>query len=481
MSLIIDNFQKGLSQSPYVMNGAYSKSANLDIHGQTGIARINYLPIAATQDDAIDELAGSFTLAGSFPNFATMGNNIYTMTIPTYPAIDTITKIGDNKGNFCMVWENYLITARYNVLNAYGSGGWHQLVGELENTAHHYMFYSKNDGKLYICNGKYVAILAKKTDDFNPEGSNTYELTKDAFELPNEYTAYAISEIGGYIVIAANYETGNYWKTAYFLWDGDLSTADAIYEIEEQNIATPLAHGNAVYLTGGQEGIIYKLTTGGIEPYAQIPFDYDKNKADISYFHRNQLGWWNNKLIVGVGSFGANRVTPAGIYSVKNGITSCEHLISTGEDATDKEVLIGGVFGLDSNTLLWSWRTEKSSVKTFGIDVVKTQHNRVSSYGCYFESLLYPVGTKANPKSYNNVEVQLARPLQDDEGVRIKYRQSASGDWTTLDTQDYSTYGVVSSLSFPGIHNLEKIQIRCELTTGATANTPYLLSIILQD
>jgi len=114
------------------------------------------------------------------------------------------------------------------------------------------------------------------------------------------------------------------------------------------------------------------------------------------------------------------------------------------------------------------------------LDRIITSGNRQISYSSYFESLFYPVGTRGGKKSFDKVEVQLARPLQTGEGVKIKWRKNINDSFTTLGTRDYATDGAMSSLEFAGIHNCENIQIRCELTCAASSqNTPYITEVRL--
>ena len=61
------------------------------------------------------------------------------------------------------------------------------------------------------------------------------------------------------------------------------------------------------------------------------------------------------------------------------------------------------------------------------------------------------------------------------------YRDNINDSWTTLGTWDFATYGAKSSYIFPaGIHKVENIQIKIELTTGASSkNTPFLQEVRL--
>ena len=484
MPLIINNFQKGQSSSPYLTDGAFSKSANLDIWGQEGIARINYKPTLSL--GTITGLMISSTMDSDGNVFmADIDKDVYSYTLGT-----TATKISASSiiGSFVVYWEGYLFAINTTELNIYGTGTtWYTFQSNLSAYFNHKPFYSSWDGKLYIPNIHNVARLSK-IGTFDRENAGTYTWSTSVFAVPPAYKIMSINELGNYLVLACNSTaTIGSGKTTFFFWDRSATTSDYIYELGENSMFNLFKVGETLLVGGGMSGRIYELTTSGIKLYSQIPFDYDNSKrisinsdlySGTSMGHSN-LGWWNNQLIVGTTSL--DGLSPAGIYGIK-GKPNCLFTISSGEDGSTGDVYIGMVLGIDDEHLIYSWKTYVGTTTTYGMDIVKNSNNRTITYGSYFESLLYAVGTKTAKKSYDRVEVELARPLQTGEGVLIKYRTDISSSWTTLDTQDYTTYGAVSSLDFPGIHNLENIQIRCELTTGATSkNTPYLKEIRLID
>jgi hypothetical protein len=193
------------------------------------------------------------------------------------------------------------------------------------------------------------------------------------------------------------------------------------------------------------------------------------------------MAWWNNHLMIGVGNNANTGGTfNCGIYAVTPESLYHAYTISSTKDGSDTLVQIGLVVTV-SDMLIYSWKTTDSTPTTaYGVDIVKFSNNRQVSYGCNIESIFYPVGLFNEKRSFDHIEVQLARALQTGEGVQIKYRKNINDSWTTLGAQTYTTNGAVSSLFFPGIHNIENIQVRIELTTGATSkNTPYLKEVHL--
>jgi hypothetical protein len=488
--ITINNWFKGQSTSPYTSNGAFSKCLNLDINEQPGIARIGYLPVLAGAPAA---LMTSYTIDTSGTSY--MAGNSYAYSInTTTPAITNITGTGGTASAALDIkfWEGYLISSvgaklRYSAIGTPSTWGDFDAVEPtiLTNLATHNMFHSKWNKKLYIANGNYVACLQLESIAvFNPADNTTYIWTADAFKLPTGYTIMGISEIDNLLIISAYLSTAS--KTIYYFWNRADTTSEFIFELDEPGITSLIKVGRTVFATGGVRGNIYKISLYGVTPWKQIPFDYDNsevmitNGRETTFANCDGMAWWNNKLMVGVGNnVNTGGTFNCGIYGVDGGSLNHTYTVSSGKDGLDTKVQIGAI-ATASDMLIYSWMTTTSvPVTAYGIDVVKFSNNRQVA-ASNFESLFYPVGLFNEKKSFDRVEVQLARPLQTGEGLVIKYRKNINDSWTTLGTQTFATNGAVSSLIFPGIHNAENIQIRVELTTGATSkNTPYLKEVHL--
>jgi hypothetical protein len=486
MPTIINNFHKGQSSSPYINDGAFAKSQNLDVFGQPGIARINYLPTGYSTN--LTGLPISFATnsdQAATIYFADDAEDVYSMVTTT----GAITKIGDNKGNnveyFQLADTGYLWATYRNTVNKYDLAAttWSDSTFTLSSLAvkdNHFMFVSKNDGKLYVC-GTYSSGFGIGS----LTSANSW--TQMAFTMPKGLKPISITEIDRYLIISAKMHRATteaeFPETTYLFWDGTSSTSSRIVTVPEKNMTNFIKRGDAIYITGGTQGNIYRLTESGIQFYAKIPFDCDNkqiyigNVSDTDGTNSFQSGaWFKDRLMIGVSS--EDTLSPAGLYGVRDGGVCHEINPSNGDDASTNDIYIGGMLAFSNDNLYYGWKKVASGpTTTYGVDVFSEANNRTTSYGAYLESILYPVGTKDNKKSFDKVEVQLARPLQTGEGIKIEYRKNATGTWTELGTQTYATNGAVSSLEFAGIHNLENVQIKISLTTGATVNTPHILEI----
>lgn len=479
MPLIINNFHQGQSFSPYTSDGAFAKSQNLDVFSQLGIARINYLPTACA--GTFLDLPVCLVRASNSTTTIYMsddsGNVFSANSSLTTP--DFSTTYTDTTGKYIIHWKGYLLGANTTALEYWNTPNFTTFGSALTSTPEHFIFESKNDGKLYICAGRYISTLEENAgQNFDPSNGATFTHTAAAFTLPENYQAIGLSEMGSYIVIAAIPIPGTLIytmpETYFFIWDRANTTADNIISIPEANMTTLKSIGNRIYISGGEQGKIYVFSESGLEPYCQIPFDLSNNLSiEIGLYGHSSLIFWQDKFLAGVSS--DDGLYPAGVYGIKDKRICHEFLPTEGYDGSTKDIRIGGMLPLDNNSFMFGW--ENNTDGTWGIGKVSTSNNRQTSYTSYFESIFYPVGLRGQKKSFDKVEVQLSRPLQTGEGVRIKYRKNINDSWTTLGTQTYTTNGAVSSLEFAGIHNLENLQLRVELTTGATVNTPYVLEI----
>ena len=117
-----------------------------------------------------------------------------------------------------------------------------------------------------------------------------------------------------------------------------------------------------------------------------------------------------------------------------------------------------------------------------GIDLT-TNTSRCTGYTGYFESALFQIGTPSSKKLSSEIDFSLVEPLSTGQGIKLKCRTSLSASWTTIGTYDFATYGAIQGLTRPmtiPVPVSEYLQIRVELTTGASSNTsPKLRAIIV--
>lgn len=476
--MTIKDFFKGQSLSPYTTNGAFDRCKNIDITSQPGVLKCGIVPVnigstlnLMTSWDT--DTTGVHYLAGTARAYSLSAN------------LATLTNITGTGGSACgafsiKYWEAYLIASISNKLRYSATATpdtWGDFaVGEPTtltslNYPNHELFKSEWNGTLYVTNGQKIASLVKVGATFDPTDDTTYAWTADAFTLPSGFTAYSISEIDNLLVIAA-YQT-LYSKTFFFFWNRADTTAEFIYDLAEPGIHSLNKIGRDVIATGGYRGNFYKVSLYGVKLWKTIPHDTSVYAENLitSMSLTSGIALWDNNLMAGVSNDAAGITSCyCGIYSIGDEI---HHAFcpSTGIDGSADQAEIGAIFNY-KDTLIFGWRrTTGAGATTYGIDKIDYGTYRQTGYATILESNVYPVGVFAENKSFDRVNVQLGQAMATGQGVCIKYRKNIGDSWTTLGTRDYATNGAISSLDYPGIHNCENLQIRVELTTGASSRT----------
>ena len=497
MKLVINQFYKGQTSSPYTTDGAFWKSANLDIHGLNGMARINYKPtgVAGSAGNIMEGIITSFARlqgVGGSVVFADNNNDVKRWDG------SSISDIGSAALNayYVAVWKGYVLATTATGIQACAisagmNGAWSSALtpdsGSITNTTLHKILVSSKDGKAYFCNGQYVGRLEETFGDtFDPSDAASYSLTADALALPTGYVAQSLEDFGRFVAVFATIAGQN--RTLIMLWDTESTEkVDAIYEIGEIKMTSTLEHEGNIFITGGNAGNIYVLSESGLKKYAQIIIDDPDNGKNVyaggllSYttLSFTTMAWWKDKLMVAVST--ASGVTPSGVYSVKNGVVNHEFIASNGitTNANKFGSMITFSEGVsEANELLFGVYYDTAS-SVYTLEVVKDTNNRLPS-GCYLETPLLRAGYKMQKGSVDRIEVILARPLQTGESFTLSYKRYTGDTYVTLATKSYTTDGAQTTFVLPGIKNIENLQFKIELATGASSkNTPMLTEISL--
>jgi hypothetical protein len=493
MKLVINQFYKGQTSSPYTTDGAFWKSCNLDIHGQEGLARINYKPTGVSSSESI--MRTGFGLDSLDKMYFTDVVTDSTNGCVKYFDMTTkaIDKLGSAKRYLDSItyWKGYLIGTpsyvRYAATsdltslqlnyNAIGSGvgqAWGAFGGFLwlYAGARPKIAESLINGKLYFTDGIYVGQLQQNDGEtFSPTNAGTYTLTPTHLQHPNFVNCESFEDFGRFLAVFTTKADND--STIIFLWDIDAPTVDSHFVINEPNMTRTLSKDGVIYIAGGKRGNIYTLTESGVRLYATIKVgDYDNQNYLHKDVHFNSIAWWKDKLIVGVDVVDNSTLIPAGIYSVKNGVVNHEFIPSNG--LSDHTLKLGGMLTFQ-DYLMYGVGDGTDNY----IDYVRDDANRLSS-GCYLETPLLRAGYKMQKGSVDRVEVILARPLQTGESFTLSYRRNISDSYITLATKSYATDGAHSTFVLPGIKNIDNLQLKFEMGTGASSkNTPLLTEITL--
>ncbi len=495
MKYTINNFQRGQTTSPYTSDGAFWRSANLDIHGLPGMARINYATTGSNASSGVN-ISGPVrdacpTGTGGICAFADSGTVKLLLGNSSWQNLGTSTFTA----NHVIQWRGHIIACGSTTISGikeadFLTSGWTSISTSLDNASHK-MIASK-DGHLYICNGNKIAKLSQKVGQvFNITDSGTYDFELGYFSTIANDSVQSLEDFGRFIAVFIAKDNVRTTETEIGLWDGvSPNLFDAIFRIKEARMTSTLEHNGMVFVTGGKQGNIYQLTESGLSLYAQIKIgDYDNQRfvypGLTSIFgpdgtinplpNTSTLAWWKNRLMVIVGVKGSG-LEPNGIYSIVDGKVNQEFLFS---DKVEGEATIpGGLFAV-TDYLIWGIDKGTGSSPRYLLNTMRDSFIRLQS-GCYFETPLLRAGHKLKKNNIDRVEIILAKPLATGESLTIKYRKNIEDSWTTLGTKSHTTDGSHSSFTLPGIKEIENLQIRCEVGTGASSrNTPLLQEITL--
>ena len=474
------NYTSGKSVPITTTEQYVSIGGNEDLWGTTWtpteVNSIFFVKIHALSNSvtySLDHLRVKIYYKGDTIYAAGENGNIYKST----DSGDTWSLFASSKGKYLAIWKNYLVGALntelyfYNLSTDSWDTFWYSTP--LNNTTEHFMLVSENDGNLYICDEYSVASLVEAAGKtFDPIDTTTYSwnaennASSQALTLYKPYKAVVLAEQKQNLLVGASEGLSSDPKnsSSIFVWNRATNSYDYPIFLSGEFVTDMKNIQNRVYIATDKIGKIYLFSESGLRLLSQIPFDYTEYGIRIGHKGHQSILFWRNEVLIGVSS--EDGLTPAGIYSLYGKSINNKYLISTGEEG-DSDVLIGAMFAVDSDTLIYGYYDEANS--EYGIDKISTTGNRASGYRAYIESIFYPLGTKFQKANIDKIEVELSRALRTNEGVRIKYRRNMGDSWTTLGIRDYSTDKAQTLLHFTGIKLIEGLQLRIELTGSATS------------
>jgi len=484
---IINAPREGIAPSPHT---GYGNVVNLDIFSVAGVAKLSNL-MAKKSGSTVDALVKWIVKSHASPAkiFAIDSNGV------VYNSADsgaTWAELSDRTGSGqgAIVWKDYLIVATDTGLDTYGpisgspswSTGWQTIDSD---TLWHPMFVSKNDGKVYIGAGRYVASIEENTgQNFAPGTAGTFTFTAQALDLPEDYRIKCIEELGTILMLGTWQGTNIYdvKKADIFPWDRTSASFNSPISLSEHGVHSLLVMGRKMYVLAGIEGVIYISDGVNVYKAGQIPnsvCDLDGGKY-LEWLPCSFINY-KGRPFFGV-SGGSGAIGGQGLYSLsetsRGNIIVCEHLPSTGNSGATNQMQISALLSVTRDTLLMGWRDNT----TYGIDLT-TATSRATGYTGFFDTPFYVIGDSLQPRLFNDVEFVLAKALAANEGIRLSFRTDLNDSFTTAVTFDYSTYGALISKNFPNkldeitaqIKESDLIQFRVSLTgTTTTSHFKYI-------
>ena len=483
--LIIEAPRTGIAQSPHV---GFGDVRNLDIVSNPGVAILNNIlakKSASTVDALVNWIVQDSVATGSFVALDANGS-VYNSNDSGVTWAELSDRDGAGQG--AVIWKDYLFIAEVTTIDVFGplSGGaagwtnnWQTITTD---SLWHPMIVSKNDGNIYGGAGRYIFSIAENSGQtFAPGTAGTYTFTAQALDLPANYRVKCLAELGNNLMIGTWMGTNVYdiRLADIFPWDRSSASFGQPVEIAEHGVHAMLNDGNSLVVLAGIGGTIYR--SDGVNAYVigQIPNSV-ANILGGKYieFYPGSLCKFKNRIFFGVSNGGSTAVGGMGVYSLlqtgRGNILNLEHTISTTSDGSSNPLKVSALIPTSRDELLAAWRDNA----TYGIDKT-TNTSYTTSYGAYFETPLYRVGTNLNLATFTELEFQLSKDLAANEGIRVAYRENLTDSFTTIGTYDFSVLGaVISHNVVASIPATELLQLRVSLT--GTTSTPQLRNIKLK-
>jgi len=464
--IIIDNFQKGIADSPLL---GFGKMLNVDIDTRPGTAMINYSAVKQSSTNITDTPNWMVKDPDTNIVYAYTADNKLHKNASSW-AVKSGNTTSSGNGNGMVIWNGYILTFRNSQTDAFSLSGetWTNSIQALTTDTGWHPALVGQDNILYLGSTNLIETFTE-VGTFNPGNSGTWTFAgagTPALDLPAGYKINCLVELGDKLYIGTQFGTGLYGGRAdIFPWDRVSSSFELPIRIPENGIHQMLTVGNLIYVVAGVNHNIYVTNGSSYELVKKQPLtdlrggNYLDPRPGAIMFHKG-------KLYTGVScTNGTTSPNPTGVYGLdlKTGAYNFENQISTGNSNGD--VMIGALCEGSNLVYYIGWKDENSI--TYGIDQVGASVYN-TAYETAVESQLYKVGTKYAKRTFQYAEFELADAMVSTEGVILKYRENLGDDWTTIGTSTFATDGGVKSQRFPFGQSLESVQIRAELKGTST-------------
>jgi hypothetical protein len=164
------------------------------------------------------------------------------------------------------------------------------------------------------------------------------------------------------------------------------------------------------------------------------------------------------------------------VWGLKDGKLTYEHQVSTG--TTSDYVTVSSILPAGADELLIGWADANVTGTTYGIDLVDSFFP--ANYAGRLDSPAYQVGTAYSPATYDKMDIILAKPLENLDGLRVSYRKSLADGFTSIGTYTSNDHPGTVAIKAPAfIADASTLQVRVELNSFNGSDTPELKAIIL--
>lgn len=479
-SIIINEWVDGIAKSSYL---GFEEIRNCNVKSRPGIITVNG-KMAKDSSTTIDNGPLWMRLDGLTTYMVDDTGQPYKRT--SGGTWSKVTGNTDGNGNGLAIWKDHLFKMENTKIDSYGllSGtpAWESdFQTDLVDVGSVGLYDTLvgQDDILYIGGGNQVASLQEVSGQtFVDATSATYTWNANALDLPANYVIEKMAELGDKLMISANNRSTN--QSDIFPWDRESDTFDLPIRLAQNDIHSIITANNLIYIFAGREVSIYVTDGTDLQKIGTLPDTMrtgtDRPPASI-LFYPDAVEYFNNKIYFATSDNGGANTYTAGVWSIdEDKKIVLEHTISTGNSGqNDKLLTIPSIVAKDDYTLVTAW--EDTDASEIGSDSVASTSRFCTGYTAYAITQFYKVGTKLNPKTFKQIDIQLTKPLVTDEGIRLSYRTAQNGTFTVISTDTAAQQSFVNEQF--GV-TAEIIQFKIELTTpSGSTSAPELLEIIV--
>jgi len=472
-----------------------SDIVNVDIFDKPGIAKIAYAPTEVIKESDFTDIATRAVTSCAVDNNGTawFGTNVgdgMKMLPSTYTLTEYTNATAANFQN-AIFWKSFVLFTSYdsnnkrlNITSLNNSGSFDNSFVSMPNNSQATILGENRisrgditigiDDVVYVGSGRYVGSLTE-VGNFDSTNAATYTWNNQALDLPENYYIDSLINFNDYLLVSAGYL--NTRDQSLFPWDRVSSSFDYPTQTNNGVIAATYNKDNLLYYLDGAKGDFKVTNRSSVQKISELEnIEYPAQNKGLPQKTKT-IGLIDDVMYVGVSNDSIG-VTPIGVYTFKNNAYT-RLTLSNNYVGTNENILIHFVEPFEYQRLMVSW--ENDTTNEFGVDLFGYGDYRYTSYKAQMISPLYQVGLVLGDKSYQQIEVVLAKELSTGQGIRVSYRENLSDDWIVIGTYDYATYGAVSKInSNAGIINKTTLQLKVEMTTGTNSTTsPELISVKL--
>lgn len=385
-----------------------------------------------------------------------------------------------------VVWHNYIFVFRNSSIDYAATNnptswttGWNPATGgsstqSITGGVYHMAFLNPENDIIYFCDGNTIGSLGFKSgsvNPFDPTDITTFTFKSKvtnaaALLLPFDEQSVVINCLGNNVMI------GGITNRVY-PWDVANSTYTAPLLLPETFTWKMVNANNFLFIFMGQNlsrGRIYVTSGSAITEFFKMP-DALTNTID-PYWKWGDAIWHRNHLIFGVQAFNnsgdtvINDSSIASVWAIKLGVSILGDIaqrlsaINSLFQGTQFASVLLPVIG---NSAKGGWDYFMGLTDTAGSPsyvIASSLSTSGNNTAANIYSDVIPVGTSIKPKSFEQLEFKLSRPMTTSETITLFTRSNLNDSYTQI---GQTTTTVLSDVYPFNVQNLQWIQIQAHL------------------